>query len=178
MGICANCGAEMTGAYCTQCGVSAGGTSRTRQRSGKPVLKWVLIVFGILVALFALAALIAPLTISNYGPNEAGVMDAELDTVQISMDIMMTEKGIAAVKANDTILAVNTWQAFPIGPGAVPLSNYLREKSTLYYYCWDAAGKVWQRNDPGKNPTRKSAKKPGKCSPLPKSALPTNPPRK
>ena len=177
MAVCANCGAELTGDYCTQCGESSGGASQTRQRSSKPVRKWGLIALGILVALVVLAAIILPSIFTFSGSGEAGSLDAELDYVQTAMIAMMFDRKLTTVDDHTTGPAVNTWNAFP-GPGAVPLNKYLREKTTQYYYCWDAKGKVWQRNDPGKYPTRKTAKNAGKCSSLPKVALPTKPPRK
>ena len=82
------------------------------------------------------------------------------------MIAMMFDRKLTTVDDHTTGPAVNTWNGF-LGPGAVPLNNYLKVIPTQYYYCWDAKGNTWPRNDPSKDPTRKSAEKAGECSPLP-----------
>jgi len=171
MAICTNCGAELTGNYCIQCGEPSRGASRPPQQISKPVLKWVLISFGTVLALLVIAAIIVPQVISFKGSNGKHIFyypwAPEQDNLQLAMDIMMADKGIAVVTANDKGPAVNTWTAFPTGPGAVPLSNYLEKNTTEYYFCWDATGEIRPRNDPGKSPTREKGGQAGDCSPLP-----------
>ena len=95
------------------------------------------------------------------------ILNIEREAVQSAMYLMMLDRNLTTVDEHTTGPAINTWTAFPIGPGAVPLSNYLVEKTTRHYFCWDAEGNTWPRNDPGKEPTRKSAEKVGECSPPP-----------
>ena len=118
-------------------------------------------LLGIMVAL----SLIMPIIVI-LARDKNTILNIERETVQTAMYSMMADRNLTAVDDHSTGPAVNTWTAF-LGSGAIPLSDYLRENTTLYYYCWNAQGRTWPRNDPGKDPTRKSAEKAGECSALP-----------
>ena len=116
----------------------------------------VLPLFGIMVV----GAIIIPIIVF-FARDKDTILNIERESVQTAMYSMMVDRDLITVGEHTTGPAVNTWNAFPISPGAVLLSDYMRAKTTKYYFCWDAHGKTWPRNDPGKDPTRKALKKPG-----------------
>ena len=105
-----------------------------------------LVVVGIIVAL---AAITVPLVTKFAGKGDEGALKAETETVQTAMNLMMTDKGIVAVTANDkgTVSnGQNTWTALPAGTGAATLDEYLKKSSTKFFYCWDDKGNVYAQN--------------------------------
>ena len=121
-----------------------------------------LIIFA--VAILAVPNILLPMVICpggwfchDYGA-EAGLA-AEWDTMQTAMYAMMVDTNLTAVDEHTTGPAVNDWTRFPTGTGVVPLGNiYLRDATSINYYCWDARGEVYPRSN---NPD--VAKKPGEC---------------
>ena len=59
--------------------------------------------------------------------------------VQTAFNSMMTANGISSVTRSEA--STNDWSEFPIGPGAVPLLEYMTA-NTKYLYCWDNTGKI------------------------------------
>jgi prepilin-type N-terminal cleavage/methylation domain-containing protein len=107
-----------------------------------------LVVVGIIVAL---AAVIFPNVTKFADKGDTGAEAAEIQNVQAAFDTMMAEQNILTVDAQNTATdtRVNTWTAEPTGTGAAALSTYLRNNTTTYWYCWDAAGKVTQHTAAG-----------------------------
>ena len=105
-----------------------------------------LVVIGIIVTL---AAITVPLVTRFAGKGDEGALEAETQTVQTAMDIMMADKGITTVTANDKVTTSNgqnTWTALPAGTGAATLDGYLKKNATKFFYCWDGAGNVYAQN--------------------------------
>ena len=105
-----------------------------------------LVVVGIIVAL---AAITVPLVTKFAGKGDEGALEAETETVQTAMNLMMTDKAIVAVTANDkgtTSNGQNTWTALPAGTGAATLDDYLKKTTTKFFYCWDDKGNVYAQN--------------------------------
>jgi len=126
------------------------------------IVVWVLTLFGIMVVVSIVIPIYVLFTQDKDAP-----LNAERETVQAAMYSMLVDNNLTQVDEHTIGPAINDWSAFPTGLGAVALRNYLRTDITIYYYCWDAQGGVWPRNDTGKRPTRKTAEKAGECSPLP-----------
>jgi general secretion pathway protein G len=100
-----------------------------------------LIVIGIIVAL---AAAVVPQLVGQSGEGEVGAQAAEEDSVQTAMDTMMADIGIAAVTGRvGPALSTNSFTTLPTEG---PLTGYLREATTTYFYCWDTTGKVTQQD--------------------------------
>ena len=105
-----------------------------------------LVVIGIIVAL---AAITVPLVTRFAGRGDEGALEAETESVQTAMNLMMTDKAIVAVTANDkgtTSNGQNTWTALPAGTGAETLDGYLKKTTTKFFYCWDDKGNVYAQN--------------------------------
>ena len=105
-----------------------------------------LVVIGIIVAL---AAITVPLVTKFAGKGDEGALKAETATVQTAMNLMMTDKAIVAVTANDKVTTSNgqnTWTALPAGTGAATLDDYLKKTTTKFFYCWDTKGNVYAQN--------------------------------
>lgn len=100
-----------------------------------------LIVIGIIVAL---AAAIVPNLISQADEGDIGARAAESEAVQSAMDVMIADIGISAVteQANPS----NSTNSFTTIPTEGPLTSYLRNATTTYYYCWDTTGKLTQQD--------------------------------
>lgn len=75
---------------------------------------------------------------------ERGAMAAEKHTIEAAFHRMMSERGIARVVAHNSKFhqPVKDWSNLPAGPGSIPLSNYLYDGTSIYYYCWDSRGHV------------------------------------
>ena len=101
-----------------------------------------LVVIGIIVAL---AAVIVPLVIQFSGEGAAASADAEWDTVQTTIDILMADNELDAgsLTGNATTAAIilETDDLDGTGPGPV-LSAYTRDPSTNYCYTWDTTGRL------------------------------------
>ena len=111
-----------------------------------------LVVVAIIVAL---AAVIVPSVAGLLSRGEQGARDAEAETFQTAIDIMMTDKVLLQVTPNET---TSTRDFSSAGPNdfdpdafnAVYLEIYLRETSTAYCYTWGSDGLITQ--DPNKGP--------------------------
>ena len=142
MAFCTNCGAELTGDNCAQCGVPTGGASQTPRRSSNPVLKWLLISFGILVAVFALVAITVPL-ISFDGGCCAPV--SERETVQTAIDTMFVDNNMTRLTANGTAAKITNTTDFG---GGKHITEYIRDLPTELCYTWTTLGTVPQADCP------------------------------
>ena len=108
MAFCTNCGADLTGDYCTQCGEPSADTPRARQGSTKAVLKWVLISFGALLGVLVLAAIIVPLVVKFDATDGHDYFIVEWQSVQSSIDIMMVDNNMTEVTANGTAAKITS----------------------------------------------------------------------
>ena len=158
MAFCTSCGAELTSAFCSQCGEPSGDVSR-RRRNTRRLVKWVLIGSGIVVGLPVLAVIILPLLISQ-GLPERNPLDAETVTLQTAFHAMMAEQAITRIDRHTTGKAVNEWSVNPTGAGVATLAEYLKQADSMYYYCWTTEGNIYPWSD-----VSRMAKTPGPCSP-------------
>ena len=105
-----------------------------------------LIVVGIIVAL---AAAIVPQVVKFGGEGTKGKKSAEESAIQVAMDSMLADQGISSVTPQ-TGNSTNIWESLPLGTGAVGLATgttpYLRDTSTIYFYCWDLNGKITRQD--------------------------------
>jgi type IV pilus assembly protein PilA len=121
--------------------------TRIAKGQGGFTLIEMIVVVGIIAVL---AAVIVPNIGKFIGSGETGAMDAEEESVQTAMNAMMAEKSITAVTASTSgSPGTNTWTALPAGAGAAPLSGYLQSGTTVYYYCYDAAGQITSQSKAG-----------------------------
>ena len=107
-----------------------------------------IVVVGIIAVL---AAVIIPNIGKFIGSGESGAKDAENESVQTAMNAMMADRSVNVVTAEATT-ARNDWSTYPIvtggDPDTVPLYGstvglqYLLEGTTVYFYCFDANGKI------------------------------------
>ena len=123
-------------------------------------------LIGIMVVVLIVISIVVQIYVFFTRDKDAPLR-AERETVQTAMYAMLSDNNLTQIDEHTSGPAVNDWTAFPTGLGTVGLRNYMETAETHYYYCWDANGEVWGRNDPGENPTTVSAKQPGECSPLP-----------
>ena len=100
-----------------------------------------LVVVGIVVALAAVSAVSV---LSFAGKGAEGATAAEDDSLQAAMDAMMADKGLTAVTANDATSSGDGLADFTAVPSEGPLTAYVRQNPTTYYYCWDNTGKIKQ----------------------------------
>ena len=108
-----------------------------------------IVVVGIIAVL---AAVIVPNIGKFIGSGEQGAKDAEFESVQIAMYAMMAVQAVTALTANTggTANGLNDWTASPAPDaggtvvlyGATPDLQYLQNSTTIYYYCWDAQGRI------------------------------------
>ena len=100
-----------------------------------------LIVIGIIVAL---AAAVVPNLVGQADEGDIGARAVESEIVQSAMDVMIADIGITAVteQANPS----NSTNLFTTVPTEGPLTSYLRNATTSYYYCWDTTGKLTQQD--------------------------------
>ena len=104
-----------------------------------------LVVVGIIVAL---AAVIVPSVVVFSGKGDQGAKAAEVENVQAAMDTMMADKAIVGVVGLTPAENSNqVWTSLPTGTGSAPLSGFLRDDTTAYFYCYDSTGKVTRQDD-------------------------------
>lgn len=105
-----------------------------------------IVVVGIIAVL---AAVIVPNVMRFTGSGEQGAKDVELDHVQDAFDLMMAENQVVAITPHDASnfkTATASWNLLPAGgAGVQPLSGYLVNSSTVYYYCFDGTGIVLEQ---------------------------------
>ncbi len=118
-----------------------------------------IVVVGIIAVL---AAVIVPNIGKFIGSGEQGAKDAEYESVQTALNAMMADKAVTTIVANTggTGTPHNDWALEPSEDssdiGTVPLYNptdatlqYLQHQMTVYFYCWDAQGKITNLQDLG-----------------------------
>ncbi len=115
-------------------------TTVLERESGFTLIE-LLIVVGIIVAL---AAAVVPNLISQADEGDIGARAAESESVQSAMDVMVADIGITAVTAQAN--PSNSTNAFTTLPTEGPLTSYLRNPTTTYFYCWDTTGKLTQQD--------------------------------
>ena len=72
------------------------------------------------------------------------VAKAELAQVQTAMNILITEQG--ELELAD--IATNVWTELPMNEWSAPLSLYLgQDKTEYYYYCWDEMSMVTAQHE-------------------------------
>ena len=111
-----------------------------------------IVVVGIIAVL---AAVIVPNIGKFIGSGEQGAKDAEYESVQTAMSAMMADKAVTTLTANNgaTAQALEDWNTAPVevstDPGTVvlyhltdPTLQYLHNRLTVYFYCWDGNGKL------------------------------------
>ncbi len=116
----------------------------SRRQAGFTLVE-LLVVVGIIVGL---AAVIVPSVAQFASKGDTGAQAAEKANMQAAFDTMMADKNITTVTAVNLATAgtaTNLFSALPAGTGAVPLSGYLRQATTKYYYCWSIAGLVTEQ---------------------------------
>lgn len=104
-----------------------------------------IVVVGIIAIL---SAVILPNVVRHVGAGEQGAKDVELDNVQKAFELMMADTNVVTINPHDSSsssTATASWNALPTGAGAVPLSGYLVNSSTVYYYCYDGTGIVLEQ---------------------------------
>ena len=159
MAFCTNCGAELTGNCCNQCGEPSGGMSRQR-RNTRRLTNWILIA-GIILVLALFAVILVELVTRSTGPHGEGRLRSETALVQTALDLLMVENALYLVDEHTTGPAVNEWSSEPTGAGGASLDSYLKSP-TKNYYCWTAEGDVYPWSD-----DIYIARTPGECSPKP-----------
>lgn len=120
------------------------------QRAGKLFKSqagFTLIEMIVTVGIIALlAAVIIPNVGRFVGTGIQGAKDVELDHVEDAFQLMMAETQATSVTPHDnsnTSSATSLWTLLPVGgPDVLPLTGYLVSSSTVYFYCFDAAGVV------------------------------------
>ena len=121
------------------------------------------IIIGAPVAVLIIAAIAVPMLVSYSCACSEDKFGVEHGAIQFAMDLMMVDQDLTRVDARTSGPAVNDWTAFPTGAGTVVLSEYLEStylegNISEFYFCWNAEGEVYPRND---NPA--IASKPGEC---------------
>ena len=102
-----------------------------------------LVVVGIIIAL---AAVIMPGVAGFADKGDEGGKVDERTNVQKGIDLYMTDNALSTITAN--ILAADTsTNDFSTATGLVDLSPYLRMDSSIYFYCWDATGRITVQDD-------------------------------
>ncbi len=98
-----------------------------------------LVVIGIIVAL---AAVIVPLVIQFSGEGAQASADAEWDTLQTTIDIMMADNELDALTGNSAPGAETTIADIDDLGSGFDLSEYTRDPETNYCYAWDTTGRL------------------------------------
>ena len=75
--------------------------------------------------------------------------NSEDAVIQTAMHAIMADKGITEVAASP--YSVQDWTSYPIvpGPDLLPLTDYLGQATTEYFYCWDTTGWITQQEESG-----------------------------
>jgi type IV pilus assembly protein PilA len=119
--------------------------TRVAKGQGGFTLIEMIVVVGIIAVL---AAVIIPNIGRFINSGESGAMTAEKESVQTAMNAMMADKSVTTALTNLPESGTQSWSENPTGGGAVALygttadTRYLQSASTVYFYCWDAAGQV------------------------------------
>lgn len=119
--------------------------ARIRKHQAGFTLVELLIVVGIIVAL---GAVIIPNVIQFADRGDQGAQAAEADSVQTAIDTYMADQTppLATLPGGDFPTATdNSTNNFGAG-GILNLTGYLRNTTTVYYYCWDSAGVVTRQD--------------------------------
>jgi len=118
--------------------------ARLRRAQEGFTLVELLVVVGIIVAV---AAVTVPSVLQFTGKGDQGAKATEEETVQTAMDSMMADKSINAVTGLTSAQnSNNVWTSLPGGTGAAALTTYMRNNTTVYFYCYDATGKVTRQD--------------------------------
>ena len=121
--------------------------TRVAKGQGGFTLIEMIVVVGIIAVL---AAVIVPNIGKFIGSGEQGAKNAEWGSVQTAMNAMMAEQAITAVTASTSgNPGTRNWSALPAGTNTATLDGYLQSASTVYYYCYDAAGQVAGQSEAG-----------------------------
>ena len=128
----------------------------TKNQTGFTLIE-LLVVVGIIVAL---AAIIVPAVAKFSQKGEEGGAAGEHDTVQTALDAMMADKILTGVAP--TVPGIGTTDVYNIIGDTVDFDadavttaymngdaggDFVRDPVMSYWYCWDAAGNVFQAQD-------------------------------
>jgi hypothetical protein len=82
-------------------------------------------------------------TLTDESEDLTAEMDAEAEAIQTAMYAMMADRGITSVIPRlEPTYSTDDWSSNPRGAGTEPLSSYLADSLSVYYYCWDSAGQL------------------------------------
>ena len=128
---------------------SHGGWRRLREGAGH--IAALIVVVGAFLTTFVSIVAVSSCFASAWSgcSRTEGPLAAERETVQTAMNAMMADNAITTVIPNDNTtkaLGVNAWTSLPKGANAASLDAYLRNTTTLFYYCWDRMGNVYAQN--------------------------------
>ena len=121
--------------------------NKSFENFSKSQVGFTLIEMIVTVGIIALlAAVIIPNVGRFVGTGIDGAKAVELDHVEDAFELMMAETQATSVTPHDksnSSSATSVWTSLPAGGADVlPLTGYLVSSSTVYFYCYDAAGVV------------------------------------
>ncbi len=108
-----------------------------------------IVVVGIIAVL---AAVIVPNIGKFIGTGEDGAKAAEWESVQTAMNAMMAEKAVVLIPASNTAaVGTQNWAEVPaaVTLGEQPLGPYLQKTKTVYLYCYDENGQIYDQYEEG-----------------------------